>query len=155
MQRRILRYCALSGPWSIRQTLILNKHSPRSALLATISGVYMASQHNHHHHHHPRQDVGHPLHEHHHDHAHDFVAANKEHFDKTAGEYEDIPMLKDLTEKYVYLRVLVNYWDERFFRQGKFIVQSGYKFNPESTTLLNFACGTGTRLFESERVEIT
>ncbi|KAF9042595.1 S-adenosyl-L-methionine-dependent methyltransferase [Hymenopellis radicata] len=64
------------------------------------------------------------------EHGHDYVSANKEHYNRAASEYEDIPMILDLTEKYRY------------------IVSEGYKFDPNSTTLLNFACGTG--LIEKE-----
>ncbi|KAF9042606.1 hypothetical protein BDZ89DRAFT_1128517 [Hymenopellis radicata] len=59
-------------------------------------------------------------------HGHDFVFANKEHYNKEAGEYENIPMIVDLTEKKVH-------------RQRRL---------PDSTTLLNFACDTG--LIEKE-----
>ncbi|KAF9042583.1 hypothetical protein BDZ89DRAFT_1128498 [Hymenopellis radicata] len=76
---------------------------------------------NQHHHHHSPAGHGH----HSHAHGHDFVSANKEHYNKEAGEYENIPTIVEMTEK-----------------QGQYIVSDGYKFDPNSTTLLNFACGT-------------
>ncbi|KAF8917670.1 S-adenosyl-L-methionine-dependent methyltransferase, partial [Mucidula mucida] len=81
---------------------------------------------------HDHHDHTHAADEHGHTHgaleqSHDYVSANKEHFDKTAGEYESkIPAIQEITAK-----------------EAKFIVSDGYKFDPNSTTLLNFACGTG------------
>ncbi|PBK90791.1 S-adenosyl-L-methionine-dependent methyltransferase [Armillaria gallica] len=65
-------------------------------------------------------------HHHHHGHGHDFAEANKEHFNKDSHTYDDIPMVKEVTEK-----------------EGKYILSHGWSFDPESTTVLNFACGTG------------
>ncbi|KAK0504309.1 S-adenosyl-L-methionine-dependent methyltransferase [Armillaria luteobubalina] len=65
-------------------------------------------------------------HHHHPGHCHDFAEANKEHFNKDSDTYDDIPMVKEVTEK-----------------EGKYILSHGWTFNPESTTVLNFACGTG------------
>ncbi|KAK0194599.1 S-adenosyl-L-methionine-dependent methyltransferase [Armillaria mellea] len=65
-------------------------------------------------------------HHHHHGHCHDVAEANKEHFNKNSDTYEEIPMVKEVTEK-----------------GGKYILSHGWPFNPESTTVLNFACGSG------------
>ncbi|KAK0487757.1 S-adenosyl-L-methionine-dependent methyltransferase [Armillaria novae-zelandiae] len=65
-------------------------------------------------------------HHHHHSHCHDIAEANKEHFNEDSDTYDEIPMLKEVTE-----------------REGKYILSHGLSFHPESTTVLNFACGTG------------
>ncbi|PBK63807.1 S-adenosyl-L-methionine-dependent methyltransferase [Armillaria solidipes] len=65
-------------------------------------------------------------HHHHHGHGHDFAEANKEHFNKDSHTYDELPLVKELTEK-----------------EGKYILSHGWSFDPESTTVLNFACGTG------------
>ncbi|KAK0205512.1 S-adenosyl-L-methionine-dependent methyltransferase [Desarmillaria ectypa] len=65
-------------------------------------------------------------HNQHHGHVHDFSKANKDHFNKDSHTYDEFPMVKELTEK-----------------EAKYIVSEGWSFNPESTTVLNFACGTG------------
>ncbi|KAF9029266.1 S-adenosyl-L-methionine-dependent methyltransferase [Hymenopellis radicata] len=82
-------------------------------------------EHDHHGHTHAAHEHGHTHGAH--EHGHDYASANKEHFDRTAGEYDSkIPAIKEITAK-----------------EAKFIISDGYKFDPSSTTLLNFACGTG------------
>ncbi|KAK0498979.1 S-adenosyl-L-methionine-dependent methyltransferase [Armillaria luteobubalina] len=73
----------------------------------------MAEHHHHHHHHH-------------HGHGHDFAGANKEHYNKGSHTYDELPMVKEATEK-----------------EANYILSHGWSFDPESTTVLNFACGTG------------
>ncbi|KAK0205511.1 S-adenosyl-L-methionine-dependent methyltransferase [Desarmillaria ectypa] len=57
---------------------------------------------------------------------HDFVTANIDHFNKVSNIYDTFPLLQELTK-----------------RQAAFILSDGWSFNAESTTVLNFACGTG------------
>ncbi|KAG7445219.1 S-adenosyl-L-methionine-dependent methyltransferase [Guyanagaster necrorhizus] len=64
--------------------------------------------------------------EHHHHHGHDIAEANKDYFNKDSHTYDELHMVKELTEK-----------------TAKYIISEGWSFNPESTTVLNFACGTG------------
>ncbi|KAK0460712.1 S-adenosyl-L-methionine-dependent methyltransferase [Desarmillaria tabescens] len=65
-------------------------------------------------------------HNQHHGHGHDFAKANKDHFDKDSHTYDELHKVKEVTEK-----------------EAKYILSEGWSFNPESTTVLNFACGTG------------
>ncbi len=37
-------------------------------------------------------------------------------------------------------------------REGKYILSHGWSFDPESTTVLNFACGTGTAILSSSSI---
>ncbi len=48
-------------------------------------------------------------HHHHHGHGHDFAEANKEHFNKDSHTYDDIPMVKEVTEKYAPLFDILKY----------------------------------------------
>ncbi|KAK0460713.1 S-adenosyl-L-methionine-dependent methyltransferase [Desarmillaria tabescens] len=56
----------------------------------------------------------------------DFVTANVDHFNKASNTYDTFPLLQELTKK-----------------QAAFILSDGWSFNADSTTVLNFACGTG------------
>ena len=69
-------------------------------------------------------------HHHHGGHGHhnpDFggVEANKEWFNKNAGKYEDIPFARQLTTA---------------ISNG---IKAIHAFDPESTVVMDFACGTG------------
>ncbi|KAG7445218.1 S-adenosyl-L-methionine-dependent methyltransferase [Guyanagaster necrorhizus] len=61
-----------------------------------------------------------------HDRDSDFVTANVDYFNKAASNYDKSPLLTELIEK-----------------QAAFILSDGWSFDPESTTVLNFACGSG------------
>ncbi|KAF9063703.1 S-adenosyl-L-methionine-dependent methyltransferase [Rhodocollybia butyracea] len=69
-------------------------------------------------------------HQHHHhsphDHGHDSnVEANRTHFDESAAKYEDDPVFIEFAEKV------------------GIAIREVYPFDPNSTTALDFACGTG------------
>ncbi|KAI5117257.1 hypothetical protein M0805_006420 [Coniferiporia weirii] len=70
---------------------------------------------------------GHGHHEHHHEHhdAVDYSQTNRAHFDKTAHTYEEIPLVTEVCKKI----------GNAFLKE--------YPFDEESTTVLDFACGTG------------
>ena len=67
-----------------------------------------------------------PAHDHKHDHGH-FTAANQEHFDKTAKEYDEMPKLQQ------FARIVVDAMKKEY----------PSLFNKETTTLLDYACGPG------------
>jgi 2-polyprenyl-3-methyl-5-hydroxy-6-metoxy-1,4-benzoquinol methylase len=71
-----------------------------------------------------------PAHSHSHGHGdgHDFSKANAEHFDKTAAQYDEeakIDVVTRIVEK----------------------IRGAYSFDPERTSMLDFACGTGSCLY--------
>ncbi|KAG7453119.1 hexaprenyldihydroxybenzoate methyltransferase [Guyanagaster necrorhizus] len=57
--------------------------------------------------------------------GHDFTSANREYFDKVADKYDDPPQSLKPAQRLAQS------------------IQRAYPFNEESTTLLDFACGTG------------
>jgi ubiquinone/menaquinone biosynthesis C-methylase UbiE len=64
-------------------------------------------------------------HSHGHGDGHDFSKANAEHFDKTAAQYDEeakIDVVTRIVEK----------------------IRGAYSFDPERTSVLDFACGTGS-----------
>lgn len=68
-----------------------------------------------------------PSHSHLHSHGpggHDFSQANADHFDKTATQYDDMAKSKGVDRMVAAM-------------------QNAYAFDKDSTTILDFACGTG------------
>ncbi|TFK31989.1 S-adenosyl-L-methionine-dependent methyltransferase [Crucibulum laeve] len=64
--------------------------------------------------------------EHHHGHSHhDYTNANQEHYDKTATEYDAIPGAVERSQRSVEA------------------LRDAYPFDKSSTTVMEFACGTG------------
>lgn len=62
-----------------------------------------------------------------HAHGHDFSAANQQHFDKVAKEVDTNPEFQELARR----------------AAGAVLSQHGSLLDPNSTTLMDFACGTG------------
>lgn len=69
--------------------------------------------HDHHRHHHPPADS-------------DISQANKQHFDKTAHEYDEKPGAIELAHRLAE------------------VMLKAYPFDEDNTTVMDFACGTGT-----------
>ena len=59
--------------------------------------------------------------------VHDYVAANQEHFDKVAAKVDVRPDLQELAR----------------LAASAILSQHGSLLDPDSTTLMDFACGTG------------
>ena len=67
------------------------------------------------------------VHDHAHGHGHDYSAANKEHFDKVAKEVNARPDFQELGRQAV----------------AAVVSKHGTLLDPDSTTLMDFACGSG------------
>lgn len=63
---------------------------------------------------------------HHHHHHHDYAQANKEYFDKKAEVYDEQPQVEEMARR--LSRAMLDV----------------YPFDEASTTVMDFACGTGT-----------
>ena len=71
---------------------------------------------------HPEPDA--KAHELHHS-AENYEEANKEHFDKVAHKVDENPVIQELVARVTK------------------VVKENFVFDPESTVLLDYACGTG------------
>lgn len=91
------------------------------------------ADHTHHqlhhtHHHHDPVDFNHG-HHHHHGDGKDYAAANRDYFDEKAKEYDAVPGAQEAARRIVRA-ILEAYGD---------------LFKEDSTTVLDYACGTGTK----------
>ena len=71
----------------------------------------------------------------HHGHGHNFAAANEEHFNKIAETFDEFPGAKEMAKRVV--DAMVTKFPDRF--------------KEDTTTVMDFACGTGKSIFVLDR----